>query len=195
MKDGNFTVTLLAMENTVGVIVMKTLLKLLPLIVLAACATSGDFETHQDPAVSMAGMQTYRILPNRMASPNAPETLATAKREIEHAIEDTLAAKGYRRVQDGTADFEVEYLMYVTERYQEGAHDRYVFNDSVRVMRGAGSLLDNPIRKGNLHMHLLENGKPFYEAIASDVVESNMPIEKRIRATVPGMLNGVPARN
>ena len=83
--------------------------------------------------------------------------------------------------------------MYVTEHYQEGAHDRYVFDERVHLLRGAQSRLDNPIREGTLHIHVLVNGKPVYEAIASAVIETGIPADKRIRSTVPRMLAGFPA--
>lgn len=163
------------------------------LLWMGGCATGAGMETHLDPQASMAGMQTFRILPNHFNSPTAPQSAAAAKREIERAIVDTLVEKGYQPVA-AQADFDVEYVMYVTERYQEGAHDRYVFDERVRLLSGAESRLDDPIREGTLHIHVLLNGKPVYEAIASDVIETGMPVEKRIRATVPQMLAEFPVQ-
>lgn len=163
------------------------------LLSMAGCATGTGLETHLDPQASLSGMQTFRILPNHFQSPTSPQSVAAAKREIERAVADTLGAKGYRRVADGRADFEIEYLMYVTEHYQEGAHDRYVFDERVHLLSGAQSRLDNPIREGTLHIHVLVNGKPVYEAIASDVIETGIAVDKRIRSTVPRMLADFPA--
>lgn len=162
-------------------------------LLLAACAGTAALEMHRDPAVPFTGMRTFRILPNHYTSATAPESVIRAKREIERAIQDVLVAKGYYMPASGPVDFEVEYVMYVTERYQEGAHDRYIFEDRVRLLGGAEPVLDNPIREGTLHIHLLMDGRPFYEAIATGVIETGMDTDKRIRATVPEMLSDVPA--
>ena len=172
---------------------MKHVFILILICMAAACAAVTGLESRLDPAVSMENLQAFRILPNHYSSATAPRSVAVAKREIERAIQDTLVAKGYRRVMGKTAsDFEVEYVMYVTERMQEGVHDRYVFGDRVRLLGGSESRLDDPIREGTLHIHLLKDGKPFYEAIASDVIPVGVAVDKRIRATVPRMLADVP---
>lgn len=174
---------------------MKTLLPVigLLLVLLAGCATGTGLETRLDPEVSMSELQTFRILPNHFQSPASPQSVAAAKRRIERAIQDTLVCKGYRRVSPGQpADFDVEYLMYVTERYQEGVHDRYMFDDRVHLLGGAEPRVLDPIREGTLHIHLLLNGKPIYEAIASDVIETGIAVDKRINTVVPRMLADIP---
>lgn len=174
---------------------MKRFFILLLMSLVAGCATATSLESRLDPDVSMDNLQTFRILPNHYNSSSAQLSVAAAKRDIERAIQDHLVKKCYRRLISGkaSADFEVEYVMYVTERMQEGVHDRYVFGDRVRLLGGAESLLDDPIREGTLHIHLLKNGKPFYEAIASDVIPTGIAVDKRIRATVPRMLADIPS--
>lgn len=169
--------------------VMATLL-----LSIVGCATGTGLTTHLDPQASLAEKETFRILPNTLESPASPQAMAAAKREIERAIADTLVEKGYQRVAGETAHLDVEYVMYVTEQYQEGAQDRYVLDDQVHLLTGSESRLGDPIREGTLHIHVLLNGKPVYEAIASDVLESGIPVEKRIRTMVPKMLADFPIR-
>lgn len=169
----------------------RTLLALL--LLLSGCASGIGTETHRDPGLDVASLETFSILPNSYRSATASKSLDAARGVIESAITDALVEKGYRRAV-GAADFEVEYIIFTTEHYQEGVHDRYVFDGSVRLLGGAESQLANPVREGNLHVHLLKDGKPFYEAIASGVIDSTLPVEKRIRATVPDMLEEMPPR-
>jgi len=163
-------------------------------VLCAGCASGTGIETRHDPGVPMAGMQTFRILPNSFQSPAAPQSVAAAKREIERAVQNVLVEKGYRRIISGKApvDFDVEYVMYVTERIQEGVHDRYLFGDRVHLLGGAESRIDDPIREGTLHIHFLKDGKPFHEAIATGVIETGMAVDQRIRNVVPRMLRDVP---
>lgn len=169
--------------------------RVLLLVVLLApgCAATPELDVSRDERVALAELKTFYIRPNPSRSSTSPAALATAKREIERAIQDTLVAKGYRRVIDGQADFEIDYVMYTSERYQQhDGHDQYFFDDRIRLLSGAQSSAADPVRIGTLHVHFYYQGKPFFEAIASDTIGPATAIEKRVRAVVPRLLADLP---
>lgn len=160
------------------------------MLLLAGCAGMPEMETRLDTAAAMENMETFHLRPH---PGGMSESARGAAREIERSIQDALVEKGYRRVLDASrADFEVDYLMFTSERYQEGGHDRYLLGGRVHLLTGTGSELVDPVRMGNLHIHFYRQGKPFFESIASEAIGSGTTIDKRLRATVMRMLSDVP---
>jgi len=75
---------------------------LLPCALLASCSsvsTSYDF----DPKADFAGLETYRWIESKVDEDADPLVM----RRVRRAVDDRLAAAGYRKVEGGGADFGV----------------------------------------------------------------------------------------
>lgn len=115
---------------------------------------------------------------------------------IENLLREELVAKGYKPVSTGE-DFVVDYVMYVDSYYQEGGHDRYFFDERLRMVSGSEAQLANPVEVGTLHIHLMlpQKGGPFMESIGREVIGDSDIDEDHVRRAIRRMLADVPSRN
>lgn len=165
-------------------------------LLLTACATRMEYEIQRDPAADFTAHPTFALESQRGQPDPLMPRLNEAKVLIEQAIVAELEAKGYRQVSENPG-FRVEYVVYEKDRFQEGAHDRYVLGESVRLVSGAEPQLANPVALGTLHVHLMDadGHRPLYEGIATGVVRRGEDFRSRIRPAVHKVLEGVPALN
>jgi len=94
-------------------------LALAPLVLLAACASSGlDLRHDFDPTVDFSGLKTYAWLePTKEKKRNPRVDNALVKGRIVRAVEAELAAKGFQKT-TGKPDFYVGYHAAVETRVQ-----------------------------------------------------------------------------
>ncbi len=89
---------------------MKTLLNLIPIILLTACA-SVQIQTDYDPSVDMSTLKTFTIVHKMQPK----EDTLTADR-IQEAITKTLQTKSFTSVSQKEADFFVVYHLDVKNK-------------------------------------------------------------------------------
>jgi len=97
----------------------RNLFGLLTTLLLISCVTSVNLD--YDEQMNFKGMQTFGLLaPPQEKSGDVRLDTPLVDNRIRQAIESTLMAKGYRKV-EANADFEVAYQLSVKHRVEGGS--------------------------------------------------------------------------
>ncbi len=105
---------------------LRILSALMVLVQLAACSTL-SVQSDYDPDYDFSRLKTWSWVPNAQPSQDVRINNDLMRRRIERAIEQVLAARGYRRIDKGTPDFQVNWF---------GAIDRKIRYETINHFYG-----------------------------------------------------------
>jgi hypothetical protein len=92
---------------------MKRLLVIPALLALALAGCSGvSYNYDFDPGIDFAGYQTYVwVQPSQDLGPNPRGVDQLVERRIMAAVDEQMAAKGYRKIERGQPDFALNFVV------------------------------------------------------------------------------------
>jgi hypothetical protein len=176
------------------------LLVWISLISVASCSGI-EVDRHVDPAADFSRLATWSWIPRLRDESGDPRVASPLFEErLRAAVERELAARGYRRAEEGEGDFGVRWQASVEDRVDVHTIDHYVRGDSWDpAPRIESETLTFPVEEGLLLLDAVDSadGRVLWRGQArARVARSSTPEERAVRLdeTVHALLEGFPRR-
>ena len=164
---------------------MKTLVSLLCLILLTGCS-SITVSTDYDADVDFDDFKTYTWLPapaNKQDDPRIKNDLLESR--IHQAVDNQLAALGFRKLDDGDVDCYVNYYISLEKELDVVTiGDYYGYDPYWRHRRGMGpTTIVQEVDVGTLMIDILESKKKglIWRGTAQALVDTSSTPEQRTK--------------